>query len=261
MASLSSSPSPSPSAITGKKPQPIPWTHQETVHLIQAYQDKWYSLKRGPLKSGQWEEVAVTIAARCGYDYSYPAKSAIQCRHKMEKLRKRYRAERQRVSLGTTSSWQYFYLMESLESGPLPISARPPALVPSFVKQEVEEDELEDEEDEDDFTRTKSGSINYISRRHTVPMKRRREEEVEEEDEEEVRDVDFGLATEIRRLSKRLIGVEKRKMEMMRETERCRMAMENRRIKMILNSNRKIVDAIARAFATEEEEIKMRSQF
>lgn len=146
--------------------------------------------------------------------------------------------------------------MESLERGPMPISARPLALVPSFVKQEAEEDELEDEEDEDDFTRSKSGSINCILGRHTAPMKRRRGEE-EEKEVEDARDAELGLAMEIRRFSKRLIGMEKSKMEMMRETERCRMEMENKRIQMILNSNRKIVDAIARAFETEED-IKMR---
>lgn len=146
--------------------------------------------------------------------------------------------------------------MESLERGPpLPISAPPPlALLPSSVKREIEENELEEDEDEDDeyedddFTRSGSGSINYILQRHTAPMKRIREEE----EELEGREVDFGLAMEIRRISKRLIGVEKRKMEMMRETERCWLEMENRRIQMISNSNRKMVDAIARAFGTDE---------
>ncbi|CBI37339.3 unnamed protein product, partial [Vitis vinifera] len=108
-----------------KKAQPLPWSHQETTHLIQAYQEKWYSLKRGQLKASQWEEVAVTVAARCNYDE--PSKSATQCRHKIEKLRKRYRAEKQRIVIGAaaSSSWPYFHLMDSLERGPLPISAQP----------------------------------------------------------------------------------------------------------------------------------------
>ncbi|KAF5192592.1 Alcohol dehydrogenase transcription factor Myb/SANT-like family protein [Thalictrum thalictroides] len=77
-----------------KKIPPIPWAHIETVNLIEAYQEKWYSLKRGQLKASQWEEVASDVAARCGFKEL--SKSATQCRHKMEKLRKRYRTEKQR---------------------------------------------------------------------------------------------------------------------------------------------------------------------
>ncbi|KAJ8527189.1 hypothetical protein K7X08_029666 [Anisodus acutangulus] len=107
-----------------KKTQPIPWTHQEIFNLIQAYQGKWYSLKKGQLKASQWEEVAITVAARCGFDE--PSKSATQCRHKIEKLRKRYRAERIKPY---PNSWQYFDLMDRMERGPLPIAAHPVAMV------------------------------------------------------------------------------------------------------------------------------------
>ncbi|XP_031745092.1 uncharacterized protein LOC101222941 [Cucumis sativus] len=125
--SLSSSKS-----ISTDKPHPIPWTHQETIHLIHAYQDKWYSLERGQLKSNQWEEVAVTVAARCGYSHFDPSKTSVQCRHKMEKLRQRLRSEKHRLSTGTQSSsrWLYFDLMNNLLRGPLPISARPMSSIP-----------------------------------------------------------------------------------------------------------------------------------
>ncbi|KAI9108066.1 hypothetical protein K1719_020939 [Acacia pycnantha] len=105
---MASPPSPKPLSLVAttasptKKPQSIPWTHQETINLIQAYQDKWYSLKRGPLKANQWEEVAVTVAVRCGYDYNEPSKTAVQCRHKMEKLRQRYRAENYRLAASSS---------------------------------------------------------------------------------------------------------------------------------------------------------------
>ncbi|KAL2470668.1 Homeodomain-like superfamily protein [Abeliophyllum distichum] len=109
-----------------KKTPPLPWTHQETVNLIQAYQEKWYSLKKGQLKASQWEEVAVTVAARCGFDE--PSKTSTQCRHKIEKLRKRYRAERLKPY---PNLWQYFELMDQMERGPLPLNARPVAVVKS----------------------------------------------------------------------------------------------------------------------------------
>lgn len=111
-----------------KKSSPVHWTDQETLALIQAYQEKWYSLKKGQLKAFQWEEVAVTVAARCGYDE--PSKTSTQCRHKIEKLRKRYRSELQKPYAG--SGWQYFEHMDQMERGPMPLNARPIAAVKSF---------------------------------------------------------------------------------------------------------------------------------
>lgn len=155
-------------AITvAKKPQPIPWTHEETVNLIRAYQEKWYSLKRGQLKASQWEEVAVTIAVRCR---SSPfaagfSKTGTQCRHKIEKLRKRYRAEKQRPN---PTLWPYFDLMDQMERGPLPISVALP--VATLNRQHDFEDDDEDYEDGDD-----RDDVDYG---HQVTKKRRFEPRV-----------------------------------------------------------------------------------
>ncbi|PIN00311.1 Transcription factor GT-2 [Handroanthus impetiginosus] len=109
-----------------KRSPPLPWTHQETLALIQAYQEKWYSLKKGQLKAFQWDEVAANVAARCGFDE--PSKTSTQCRHKIEKLRKRYRSELQKPY---PNSWQYFELMDQMERGPMPLNALPIAVVKS----------------------------------------------------------------------------------------------------------------------------------
>ncbi|KAK6238884.1 hypothetical protein QUC31_004353 [Theobroma cacao] len=263
-------PSPAADPQPAKKPQPLPWTPQETLNLIQAYQEKWYSLKRGQLKASQWEEVAVTVAARCGLFDDSAAKTALQCRHKMEKLRRRYRSERQGVA--SASLWPYYEAMEALEHGPLPISARPlTSLVPNRGKNfysenghkvgniydnndDVVEEDEEDDEEENQFS--KSRSINYILRRPSVvnrfsgflsgARKRVRPEEGGDEDVavgEENRGAE--LAVEIKRFAERFMRVERKRMEMMQETERLRVEMENRRIEMILDSQRKIVDVIA----------------
>ncbi|OMO89274.1 hypothetical protein CCACVL1_07947 [Corchorus capsularis] len=277
---------------SAKKTQPLPWTHHETLNLIKAYQEKWYSLKRGQLKASQWEEVAVTVAARCGLFDDSSAKTALQCRHKMEKLRRRYRSERQ--GLASVTPWPYYHAMEALEHGPLPISARPltsfvPTRVRKFYSQnghevannyhnegdannEVEVEEEEDEEDDDDDDGetqfSKSRSINYILRRPSVvnrfsgllsgSRKRVRPEE-EGEDEEgvaaavEVEEETSGLelAVEIRRFTEKFMRMERKRMDMMQETERFRIEMENRRIEMILNSQRKIVDVISESFGSD----------
>ncbi|XP_076916392.1 uncharacterized protein LOC143576086 [Bidens hawaiensis] len=149
---------PAPLTSSPIKPQISPWTHQETVNLIQAYQEKWYSLKKGPLKAGQWEEVAITVAARCGYDE--PTKTSKQCRHKLEKLRKRYRAERGKPR-SKANAWNFFKLMDNLEKGPLPISSSQSMALVEYQKPSSsngkrrkvvyrEDDDNDDDNDNDD---------------------------------------------------------------------------------------------------------------
>lgn len=268
------------SASPTKKPQPIPWTHQETINLIQAYQEKWYSLKRGQLRASQWEEVAVTVAARCGYDYSEPSKTAVQCRHKMEKLRQRYRAENHRLAAGGGGggrAWQYYGLIDQLEKGPLPISARPLVALMPFDYDDNEEEDFDqdnDEENENDERQHygKSSSVKYMFSQRPISTKYGRISEfsreqaakrlcrVSEEEEEEDEDDDVGermvngmgliseLAAEMKAFAGRFIGMENLKMEMMKETERCRLEMENKRVEMIVRSQQRIVDSIGKAF-------------
>ncbi|XP_047173546.1 26S proteasome regulatory subunit 4-like, partial [Vigna umbellata] len=108
---------------------PSCWTPEETSALIDAYRDKWYSLGRTNLKAIHWQEVADVVTAQCP-NASTTAKTAVQCRHKMEKLRKRYRTEIQclrslplprLINNSTTaspSSWVHFKSMDSMEKGP-----------------------------------------------------------------------------------------------------------------------------------------------
>ncbi|XP_019463732.1 PREDICTED: uncharacterized protein LOC109362413 [Lupinus angustifolius] len=364
-----SSPKPTPLNDTvspTKKPQPIPWTHQETLNLIRAYQEKWYALKRGPLRSSQWEEVAVVVAARCGYDFNHPSKSAIQCRHKMEKLRQRHRAEKHRLlggGLQQPRGWLYFGLMDELERGPMPISARPlTALSPprnyddddndsdndnkednyfaddddkmmSYVKSksinyilnerprttkkygvdlgfsrehvvpkgfrrmDYNDENYDDDDDDDDddkmMSYVKSKSINYIlnerprttkkygvdlgfSREHVVPKGFRRmdyndenyDDDDDDSDDENNEDEEkrvvankegliLGLTEEIKDFGERFIAMENLKMRMMKDTERYRVEMENKRIEMILKSQQRIVDSIGRAFGLSNKKMKI----
>lgn len=101
------------------------WTHDETVALIDAYREKWYALRRGNLRASHWEEVADGVRDRCQSVGAATTgfKTAVQCRHKVEKLRQRYRAEKQRLALRGNSgkprfsSWVYFRKMDSMELG------------------------------------------------------------------------------------------------------------------------------------------------
>lgn len=100
------------------------WSEREIVHLIEAYQEKWYQLKRGQLKARHWEEVANNVFLRCGG--TEPSKSSVQCRHKMEKLRKKYREDKQlEEQRGRgASNWAYFERLDVMERG-LASSSKP----------------------------------------------------------------------------------------------------------------------------------------
>ncbi|CAK7356257.1 unnamed protein product [Dovyalis caffra] len=110
-----------PSDVTPKRVPPPCWTREESLALIKAYRDKWYSVNRGNLRAADWEVVATAVQP----------KSSLQCRHKIEKLRKRYRAEKQKCLKYPGrffSSWDLFPLLDSMEIGSLG----------SKVEQEIE---------------------------------------------------------------------------------------------------------------------------
>ncbi|CAA0829783.1 Alcohol dehydrogenase transcription factor Myb/SANT-like family protein [Striga hermonthica] len=117
-------------AAAEKKPPPrrFPppcWTQEETLVLIGAYRERWYAARRGYLRTADWDAVAAAVAERC--PGASPPKTSAQCRHKMEKLRQRYRAEKQRAALSfpcppgrNTSPWFFFENMDAMENGTAP---------------------------------------------------------------------------------------------------------------------------------------------
>lgn len=280
MASPSSSPSPSPPQETTnkkppilnptnsiKKPQPIPWSHQETINLIQSYQDKWYSLKKGQLKSSQWEQVSLTVAARCGFNE--PSKSATQCRHKIEKLRKRYRAERLKPY---PDSWPYFDLMDSMETGPLSITMAPRVQCGNESDDSDLDCNLNKSRSINHIVSTSVGNVERNVRAFGVSRKPKRKDfyevDNEEEDEEvddEVEEEEGGdgtrvvseLAVHIRTFAENFVKVEHKKVQMMRETVKHQMEMENKRMKMIIEAQRKIVETIHEACNTSQKKMRM----
>ncbi|CAH9127206.1 unnamed protein product [Cuscuta epithymum] len=126
-------------ASSRRLPPPC-WSHDETAALIDVYRDKWYSVRRGNLRANHWQEVADDIATRCPVDLP---KTSMQCRHKMEKLRKRYRAEIQRAasygggpSRRYCSTWIHFKRMDEMERGP-------DAASPAPEEEDMEDDQVD----------------------------------------------------------------------------------------------------------------------
>lgn len=145
--------------------------------------------------------------------------------------------------------------MDDLERGPQPISVRP-------LNEYNDEDGGDGDDGYDDeiekvnsSVKSRTRSINYILSQRPRTTTREDEiddDEVEEEEEVIVKEKGFvlGLTAEIRGFAERIIGMENLKMEMMKETERFRLEMENKRIRMILDSQSRIVDSIERAFGS-----------
>ncbi|KAB2626885.1 hypothetical protein D8674_020503 [Pyrus ussuriensis x Pyrus communis] len=138
---------PNPTPPSSRRLPPPCWSHDETVALIDSYREKWYSLRRGNLKATHWQDVADAIARIC--PAASPAKTAVQCRHKMEKLRKRYRTEIQRARSMPlsrfTSSWVHFKRMDAMEKGP----AAGKRENSESLGEEEDNEENEEEEDPD----------------------------------------------------------------------------------------------------------------
>ncbi|KAG7578612.1 Myb-like domain [Arabidopsis thaliana x Arabidopsis arenosa] len=251
-------------SAVARKTQPVLWTHDETLLLIESYKEKWYAIGRGPLKSTHWEEIAVAVSSRSGVE-----RSSTQCRHKIEKMRKRFRSERQ--SMGPISIWPFYNQMEELDSNPAPISARPlTRLPPNSNNRYVDDDEEEEdnnnyeEEEEEDERQSKSRSINYILRRPgTVnrfagvgggllswgqkerSSKRKRNDG---DGGERRRKGARAVAAEIRAFAERVMVMEKKKIEFVKETVRLRKEMEIRRINLIQSSQTQLLEFINNAF-------------
>ena len=248
--------------------------------LILIYQQKWHANNRRHLRAPQWEEISTAVADRCGGHNDAdpltsvspePAKSGIQCRHKMEKLRRRYRSELPRAS---SSNWPFFSLMDSMERGP--ISPRPLSEYHGEPDEEEEEEEEEGEEDYQAVYNNKSRSINHILRKPSVVNrfpgnnysgfllqaaaaaaegggKRKRGVEDEGNKEEEEGIGGLLVVDEVKKLIEKMKGVERKKMEMVKEMEKVRMEMENKRMVMILDAEKRIIQSIQTAFGGTQE--------
>ncbi|CAH8383667.1 unnamed protein product [Eruca vesicaria subsp. sativa] len=281
-----------PAASKSSRRLPPPcWTPEETVALIDGYREKWLALNRGNLKANHWEEVAEAVAGNC--PGVTPKKTAVQCRHKMEKLRKRYRTEIQRARsvpvARFVSSWVHFKRMEAMEDRP-------------------ERNSGGGEEERDELYGGRSTTPRFFNRnggagggsggiRIRIPTgvsiaqpgprfpgkidpkytasgssrlgrvgagssfggtggKRGREMMMEEEEEEEGDDPMVEIASAIKLLGDTLLRTEEKKMEMMREVEAMRMDMEMKRTKMILESQQRLVEAFAKSMSENLEEVR-----
>ncbi|KAJ7971477.1 Uridylate kinase [Quillaja saponaria] len=88
------------------------WSDEAIECLLEAYMEKFAQLNRGNLRGRDWEEVASVVSERC----EKQSKTVEQCKNKVDNLKKRYKLERHRMSIGgiSISHWPWFKKMEQI---------------------------------------------------------------------------------------------------------------------------------------------------
>ncbi|KAH7860550.1 hypothetical protein Vadar_014793 [Vaccinium darrowii] len=115
------------------------WSEHATRTLVDAWGDRYLELNRGNLRHHHWKEVANAVNSVHGH-IKKARRSDVQCKNRIDTLKKRYKIEKARVSSGYVSYWTFFLQLDHL-IGPsykpsppqppeLPHRKNPPALPP-----------------------------------------------------------------------------------------------------------------------------------
>ncbi|KAL6651140.1 hypothetical protein ACP70R_010065 [Stipagrostis hirtigluma subsp. patula] len=189
-------------AASGRRVPPPCWTPDETVALARAYTARRLAVGREHLTSADWAAVAAAA----------PSKTARQCRHKVEKLRRRLRSSRRRpcplldaIDLLDGPS-PPFSSQHRSESPSLSLSASPPPAV----------------------------SPPYSPPPSASPRKKRRRDDAGDEDGVS------NMVGALRAIGEGFLRAGERRMEAARETQRMRMEMALRH----LDAQRRVMDAL-----------------
>jgi hypothetical protein len=249
---------------SGRRLPPPCWTHEETLALIEAYRDKWEALKKGNLRAADWDEVAGAVTARCGRFPTATYKSGVQCRHKIEKLRKRYRAERSR-SAGRSKGpkWPFFPLLHDLAGGGAPDPSPNPIIkikprgsntnnaTPASPSSPVSSPPSSD--DEAGRSRSLHGLISNggggSGLRFTIPKASRtrpgvpREQQQPRASSDPEEEAMAEVAAALRAVGEGFLRMEERRLELSLQMEKERMEAEMKRTQSLLDAQQLFVEA------------------
>ncbi|XP_021720416.1 trihelix transcription factor ASIL2-like [Chenopodium quinoa] len=89
------------------------WSEGATSVLIDAWGERYMELSRGNLKQKHWKEVADIVSSR--EDFTKVPKTDIQCKNRIDTVKKKYKAEKQKVASGCgPSRWPFFDRLDRL---------------------------------------------------------------------------------------------------------------------------------------------------
>ncbi|XP_050367840.1 trihelix transcription factor ENAP1-like [Argentina anserina] len=139
MGDLTESLTPSTATPNSSNPRPMPvredcWSEDATSTLIDAWGRRYVELNRGNLRQKDWQDVADAVNALHGHTKK-THRTDVQCKNRIDTIKKKYKVEKGRVSTGLNSTWPFFDRLDSLIGSsvkkPSPsLSPSPPVAVP-----------------------------------------------------------------------------------------------------------------------------------
>lgn len=93
------------------------WSEGATVVLIDAWGERYLELSRGNLKQKHWKDVADIVSSR--EDYTKTPKTDIQCKNRIDTVKKKYKLEKSKIAAGGgPSKWPFFERLDSANDFP-----------------------------------------------------------------------------------------------------------------------------------------------
>ncbi|GFP79218.1 trihelix transcription factor asil2, partial [Phtheirospermum japonicum] len=89
------------------------WSEGATAVLIAAWGERYLELSRGNLKQKHWKDVADIVSSRG--DYTKTPKTDIQCKNRIDTVKKKYKVEKAKIAAGAgPSKWRFFDRLDEL---------------------------------------------------------------------------------------------------------------------------------------------------
>lgn len=89
------------------------WSEGATAVLIDAWGERYLELSRGNLKQKHWKDVADIVSSR--EDYAKTPKTDIQCKNRIDTVKKKYKVEKAKIASGAgPSKWRFFDKLDEL---------------------------------------------------------------------------------------------------------------------------------------------------
>lgn len=105
------------------------WSEGETSMLVDAWGDRYLELNRGNLRQKQWQEVADAVNSRPGGGRR-PPRTDVQCKNRIDTLKKKYKIEKGKIVDGAFSSQWPFYSRLDMLIGSSVSAKKPPSSPP-----------------------------------------------------------------------------------------------------------------------------------
>ncbi|XP_060205959.1 trihelix transcription factor ASIL2-like [Lycium barbarum] len=89
------------------------WSEGATAVLIEAWGERYLELSRGNLKQKHWKDVADIVSSR--EDYRKTPKTDIQCKNRIDTVKKKYKLEKSKIMAGQgPSKWPFYEKLDQL---------------------------------------------------------------------------------------------------------------------------------------------------